>query len=105
MANHKIEKLKFVSFEKTLQKKLKNAVFKKAFDKEIGRLQLAQDIKVLREKKGMTQKQVAEKTDMPQSVIARIESGRYNVSAVTLYKLADAFNKRIGFIEPGRSRR
>lgn len=105
MANHKTEKLKFITFEKALQRKLKSVPFKKAFDEEIGRLQLAHDIKILRQKKKMTQKQVAVKTDMPQSVIARIESGRYNASAVTLHKLAEVFNKRIGFIEPTQSHR
>src|SRR5271155_5543314 len=105
MGKNKTEKLKFISFEKALQKRLKNSTFKKAFDREIGRLQLAHDIKVLREKKGMTQKQVAIKADMPQSVIARIESGKHNVSAITLHKLADVFHKRIGFVEPAQNRR
>jgi DNA-binding XRE family transcriptional regulator len=105
MKKNNAEKIKFIPLEKVIQKKLKSGKFKKSFYKEIGRLQLAHDIKVLRQKKGMTQKQIAAKADMPQSVIARLESGNHNVSATTLYKIADALDKQIGFIEPAQNRR
>jgi transcriptional regulator with XRE-family HTH domain len=46
----------------------------------------------LREQKGMTQKELAEKSDILQNNISRIEAGRYNVTLDTLAKLAAALS-------------
>ncbi len=94
----KNQKRDFVELSEVLRKKLKNPTFKKAFDEERERLHLAHELKMMRGRTRMTQKQVAAKAAMPQSVIARIESGNHSVSVITLGKIAHVFNKRIGFV-------
>ena len=88
----------FISFDEFLKKKMRNKKFRSGFAEETARLKLAYEMKLLRRKKRMTQKQVAAKVAMPQSVIARIESGGHSVSIDTLQKIANVFNRRVGFI-------
>ncbi|OGM93358.1 hypothetical protein A2333_02885 [Candidatus Wolfebacteria bacterium RIFOXYB2_FULL_49_7] len=95
----------FVSLSKLIEKKSKKEHFKTSFSEEISRLNLAHEIKALRQQKKLTQKQVAEKADMPQSVIARIESGTHSVSITTLSKIARVFNKEVGLVESAQHRR
>ncbi len=52
----------------------------------------------------MTQAEVAQKTDMPQSVIARIESGTHSFSIATLHKIARVFNKHVGLVGQAQNR-
>lgn len=90
----------FVPLEKILTKKLKNKEFKKAYFEELSRLHLVHEIKTLRTQKRMTQAQVAAKAKMPQSVVARIESGSRGFSIATLHKIAAVFNREVGLIVP-----
>lgn len=46
----------------------------------------------------MTQAAVARKVDMPQSVIARLESGTHSVSVDTLSKVALALGKKVELV-------
>ncbi len=94
-----MKKLKWVSLEEAFKKDFKNPVFKKAYEAEMARLRIATDIKRLRAAKKMTQRQVAAKAAMPQSVIARIESGRHPISLNTLSRIAAVFKKQVGFVE------
>ncbi len=94
-----MKKPHFIPFSKILKRQLKDPAFKKGFTEEVNRLRLAYQIKELRRKEKMTQKQVAIKTAMPQSVIARIESGKHPVSMATLYRIAHAFNMQIALID------
>lgn len=96
----KQKKNKFIPLEKILARKLKNAEFRKMFSEEMGRLRLAHEIRVLRRTRKMTQKQVATRVKTPQSVIARLESGKHGFSIATLHKVARVFNKQIGLVEP-----
>lgn len=105
MEKIRAEKLKFHTLSEIIERKLKNPKFKKAFTEEMSRLRLAHDIRMLRMKKKMTQWQVAEKADMPQSVIARIESGGHSFSITTLHKIARVFGKQIGLVEQTQNRR
>lgn len=95
---------KFISLNKVLRKELKNENFKKIFDEEMGRLQLAHEIKTLRQKNRMTQNDVARKADMPQSVIARIESGKHSFSIITLHKIAQVFDRQVGLVNQSNER-
>ena len=94
----------FIPLDTIIKKKLRNEQFRKSFSEEIDRLQLAHEIKTLRQKRKMTQKEVAAKADMPQSVIARIESGSHSFSIVTLHKIARVFDKQIGLVEQTQNR-
>ena len=68
------EELKWYTFEETFSKILRNKRAKKAYEEEVARLRLAQKVRETRLKKRMTQKAVAQKAHMPQSVVARLES-------------------------------
>jgi DNA-binding XRE family transcriptional regulator len=92
-------KLKFTPLSKTIERKLRSPRFREAYYEEMSRLQLAHEIKALRKEKKLTQEQVAEKTQMPQSVIARIESGTHSFSVATLHKIARVFDRQIGLVE------
>ncbi len=55
----------------------------------------------LRETQGMTQKELAQHLKTTQSAIARIESGKQNVSADMLKKLSKALKKNLITLSPG----
>ena len=55
----------------------------------------------LREAQGFTQTQLAKKINTTQSAIARIESGRQNVSADMLKKISKALGKNLVTLSPG----
>ncbi len=91
----KKDTLQFTPFEDVLKKYSKSKVFRQAYAEEILRLQLATDIKSFRTKKHLTQKDLADQAKMPQSVIARIESGKYSISLGTLSRIAHALGKEV----------
>ena len=72
--------------------------FQRGYREESGRIALAQKIRETREKKHLTQKAVAHKALMPQSVIARLESGDHGVSLDTLSRVAHALGKRVEIV-------
>ena len=72
-----------------------SAGFAKAYEKENQQLQVAVEVRNLRDKLGMSQREFAELVGKPQSTIARIESGKMNVSINVLNEIADATNQRL----------
>lgn len=105
MKKTNIGKYKLTQLSRVIEKKLESPKFRGAFNEELSRLKLAHEIKLLRQEKKMTQREVAERADMPQSVIARIESGTHTFSVITLDKIAKVFHKEIGLVESTPSRR
>lgn len=93
-----IVKKQWTSFETALKKELKNKTFKKTYSEELSRLRLAKTVRESRLSRNMTQAAVAQKIDMPQSVIARLESGTHSVSVDTLSKIAVALGKQVELI-------
>lgn len=69
--------------------------FAQVYQEESTRLRIAHELRALREFHGLTQTQLAKKVLMPQSVIARIESGEHACTLGTLDRIAFAFNKKI----------
>ena len=68
--------------------------------------QLAQRIKALREARGWTQEQFAERAAMQRSYLADLELGRRNPSVRTLVKVANAFGIAIAeLLEGGQQER
>ena len=55
----------------------------------------------LREAQGLTQPELAKKLKTTQSAVARIESGRQNVSADMLKKIGTALGKNLITLSPG----
>ena len=89
------EILKFYTAEEVFKKASKSQTFQDAYNEELIRLRLAHQIKKIRLGKCLTQKEVAGKAQMPQSVIARIESGTHSFSLGTLNRIAKVFNKEV----------
>src|SRR3989344_3173131 len=98
MKTIKINGLKFVDFEDVLKKQMKIKGFKEGYEKEVARLNMIHQIKQARLSKKMTQEKLAKKADMPQSVIARIESGKRGLSFSTISRIASALGKKIELV-------
>lgn len=85
----------FKTFNEVFGNAAKDLRFRQAYSEEMTRLRLAQEIRALRTKKHMTQEIVAQRAGMPQSIIARIESGGRSVSVDTLGRIAYALGKQV----------
>lgn len=73
----------------------KSAAFAKEYKEENQQLQVAVEVHNLRDKLGMSQREFAKTVGKPQSTIARIESGKMNVSINVLNEIADATNQKL----------
>jgi HTH-type transcriptional regulator / antitoxin HipB len=91
----KNKELKFYTSDEVFTKSFKSQIFRDAYNEELARLRLARQIKEIRLEKRLTQKEVAGKAQMPQSVIARIESGTHSFSLGTLNRIAKVFKKEV----------
>jgi DNA-binding XRE family transcriptional regulator len=72
--------------------------FIQGYEKEVIRLNLIHHIHTVRTKEKMTQGDLAKKAGMPQSVIARIESGKKGINLDTLITIAHALGKKVQLI-------
>lgn len=89
--NRKMTSIKFNDY---LNNALTDPSFKAAYDSEYTKLASAAALMKAREAAGLTQQQLADKASVPQSTVARIESGA-NTSFDTLSKIAAALGKRL----------
>ena len=62
------------------------------------RKRIGRSIEKIREQKGITQIQLAEKSGLKQSNISRIESGIYATTIDVLYKISEALDSQIELI-------
>jgi len=97
----KPKKINYISFERHLAQQLKNRTFRKAYEEESRRLEIAYKILQLRKQKKLSQKELAHKLKTTQSVVARMESGQQNFTTDTLQKVASVFKRdlRIEFVK------
>jgi len=80
---------KLPTFKEYIKEELKDKEFKKLFEEEGRKLEIGFKIAKLREKLGLTQKQLAERIKTSQTVISRLESGDYwQCTLRTLEKIA-----------------
>ncbi len=87
---------KIPGFREFLNEELKDKEFRKYYEEEGRKLGIGLKISKLREKLGLTQKQLAEKIKTSQAVISRLESGDYwQCSLRTLEKIAMATGTRL----------
>ena len=85
-----------VPFTFDLQKKMKQSRFAQVFQTELNRLMLAHRIAELREKRGLSQAELAKLVGTTQSSIARLENSNYqNYSIKTLERIAEALGVRL----------
>jgi len=87
------------NYEKYLKNCLKNPKLKKEYEKYSLRIKLAYEIFQLRNKKKISQFELAKKIGKTKRVVARMEEGEYNFSIDTLSNVAEALNckMKIGF--------
>lgn len=69
--------------------------FAEAFTEESERLDVAVALMQMRKEEGLTQKQLAERANKPQSTIARIENGTLNPSLKVLGEIARGAGRRL----------
>jgi len=86
---------KHLDFDDFLKESLKNPKIKAEYNKLQPEFAVIQAVIDARVKKGVTQKDLAEKVGTKQSVISRLESGRANPSVAFLKKLAQALNSHL----------
>ena len=83
-----------VNFQDYLNEQLKDPKFKTEFDTESAKLESAVALAKIRKQKGLSQRELANISNVPQSTIARIERGD-NTSIGTLTKIATALGKKL----------
>ncbi|MGQ7355055.1 helix-turn-helix transcriptional regulator [Streptococcus suis] len=83
-----------IKFEDFLQEELKNDDFRADYLDEKAILESALAVCNARQKAGLTQRELADLSHVPQSTIARIERGN-NTSIKTMSKIAFALNQEL----------
>lgn len=73
----------------------KDKAYQRLLKEEGAILDMAIAIAFARQQKRLTQAQLAKKVGMPQSQIARIESGNHNVTLGTLNRVASALDLKV----------
>jgi DNA-binding XRE family transcriptional regulator len=91
-----MRKSKIRTFKSRLREDLKDSEFKAHYQEERQALKLAMKIAQLREKKGLSQQQMAKLMGTSQQTISRIESGEYEgFTLKTLEKIAAATDTKV----------
>ena len=75
---------KLLDFQNVLKEELKDKEFKKFYEEEGRRLALGYKIAKLRQKQGLTQKELAKEIHTSQATVARLEGGDYRDIAFVL---------------------
>lgn len=83
------------SLEERLGKELKDPDFREAFEGYYLEAVIAEKLHGLREKKHMTQKQLAARAHMQQNAVSRIEKGENSLTLRTVQKMAAALGYRV----------
>ena len=87
---------KLPTFREYLDEELKDKEFRKLFEEEGKKLEIGYKIAKLRQKFGLTQKQLAERIKTSQANVSRLESGDYwQCSLRTLEKIAMVTGTRL----------
>ena len=83
-----------IKFDDFLQEELKNDDFRAGYLAEKAILESALAVYNARQKAGLSQRELADLSHVPQSTIARIERGN-NTSIETMSKIAYALNQKL----------
>lgn len=81
--------------QKYLDEQLKNPEFKKEYDALEPEFALIRTILDARREKGITQKELSERTGIAQGDISKLENGSANPSVKTLKRVAAALGKKV----------
>lgn len=82
-------------FDEYLEEQMKDPEFKKEYDALEPEFALIRAILDARREKGITQKELSERTGIAQSDISKLENGNANPSVKTLERVATALGKRL----------
>ncbi len=89
-------KPKKLYFDDWLKERVKNPVFKKAYEEEDVRARLALRIAELRKEKNLSQAQLAHRLHTTQQVVSDIETFKHaNITLLTLQNIAQALDRRL----------
>lgn len=86
---------KNMSFDTYLKSQLKKPGIRKGFDEEGKQIEVAYEILQLRKKRGVSQLELAKKIGTTQGNIARIETGKQNLSISLLSRIGKALDKEL----------
>ena len=86
------------NFRETLNQQLKNPEFKKEWGALEPEFDIIKAIVDARSSQNMTQKELSEKTGIPQADISRLENGTRNPTLKLLKRLADGLNMELGIV-------
>jgi len=78
-----------MNYNEHFKSKLKNPVFKKAYEEEKRLLDLSYAIVKAREESGLTQKELAQKSKVTQQQLSKIENG-VNCNMLTFIRVSNA---------------
>lgn len=78
-----------------ISEQLKNPEFEKAWKESEGEYQAMRAVILARNKTGITQKELAKATQIPQKTISLIENGNTNTTVRTLAKIAQGLGKEL----------
>ena len=84
-----------IFFQERLNRRLKNAEFRKAYDEVDAEVRLAVEIAEARETAGLSQAELATALHTKQSNISRIERGAQNMTVGMLGKIAKALHCKL----------
>ena len=87
--------VKYVLFEDALRAEMLNPEFRKAYDALAPKYALISAMLDARNKKGMTQSEIARRAGTTQSAIARFESGRTNPTLEFASRLSRALGAKL----------
>ncbi|XDD42897.1 helix-turn-helix domain-containing protein [Leptospira sp. WS60.C2] len=82
------------SFKKHLDNKLRNKSFKKIFEEEKELVNISIELQTLREKKGLSQSDLAKKAHVTQQQLSKIENG-VNCNLSTFLKVCHALDLEV----------
>jgi ribosome-binding protein aMBF1 (putative translation factor) len=96
---HKIDRKKYVSFDEVHVQDMKDPEYKKGYEALRPRYALIGELVRLRNEKGLTQKELAQRLGMQQSAIARFEAGVLNPSFDFVSRLTTALGMRLRIVK------
>ena len=89
------------SFREHLNRKLKDKEFAQLYYEERGKLRIAQEVRAARIDLGWTQKQLAERANVTQQMVSRVENAVLpTVSLKSIEKISRALGLEVGLVEP-----
>jgi DNA-binding XRE family transcriptional regulator len=83
------------SWEDIKARRVQSPARRRGYEKAGRAMRVAFEIRALREKKGLSQRELAERVGTTQSAIARLEAGNVSPSLPTLDKIADALGAEV----------